>query len=107
MADIQVHPPTLRQASGALQTTAAQTAAAPGHWLDASFTAAGDLSGWESGAALNDCAQGWQAHIVSVTQQLQTYADQLHASADSYDAVNQEAARRFQQALADLNAKGQ
>ncbi|MFF7634139.1 WXG100 family type VII secretion target [Kitasatospora sp. NPDC008050] len=106
MNDIQVHPDTLRAAATSVEGTADRTAPALGHWLDASFRAAGGLTGWESGGALNDCTQGWQAHISAVLQQLQSYADQLRTSANSYDAVDQEAARRFRQAVADLNAQG-
>ncbi|WP_327067565.1 hypothetical protein OG500_17255 [Kitasatospora sp. NBC_01250] len=60
MNDIRVHPDTLRTAAAAVQDTTAGTGPARGHWLDASFTAAGGMTGWEPGGALGDCTHGWQ-----------------------------------------------
>ncbi|GAA1262664.1 hypothetical protein GCM10009665_60390 [Kitasatospora nipponensis] len=104
MNDINVRPEGLRTTSASVRTTSGQLAPKAGHWLDASFAAQAPYTGWESAGALNDAANAWQTHIASVVQQLQTYADQIDQSANAYDAVNQEATRRFNQALSDLNA---
>jgi uncharacterized protein YukE len=106
MNDIHVRTDALRQSANGLQDAAEQVGPASGHWLDASFTAAATLAGWESGSALKDCADAWQTHMKSVVDQLHTYAEQLRDSAHSYDAADQEATRRLGAALTDLNAAG-
>jgi uncharacterized protein YukE len=104
MYDISVHPDTLRSSASGIQDAAGQTGAAAGHWLDASASAAASLAGWQSGAALKDCADNWQTHIKSIVDQLHVYAGQLRDSAQSYEVTDQEASRRLSAALSDLNS---
>ncbi|WP_371479902.1 hypothetical protein [Kitasatospora sp. NBC_00315] len=104
MFDIRIRPDGLHQASGALGATSAHVGERSGHWLDGSLIAAGAYPEWAAGPALQECAQAWQTHMTSVVQQLQTYSEQLRDSAHSYDAANEEAGRRFDQAARDLNA---
>ncbi len=104
MFDIHIRPEGLHRASGALSTTSAHLGQRSGHWLDGSLSAAAAYPHWEAGPALRECAQAWQAHMASVVQQVQTYAEQLRDSAHSYDAANEEAGRRFDLAAADLDA---
>jgi uncharacterized protein YukE len=106
MNDIVLNPDGVRSASASVRTNSDRLAPAVGHWLDASYPAASAYAGWESAGALHDAADAWQTHISAVVQQLQTYADQIDQSANAYVDVNREAARRFQQALADLNPQG-
>ncbi|MEV4611187.1 type VII secretion target [Kitasatospora sp. NPDC049258] len=104
MHDIHVRTAGLHSASEAVRTSSTQLGGRTGHWLDGSLTAAAAHGEWWSGPALRECADAWQTHMTSVVQQLHTYADQLRDSAHSYDAAEQEAARRLDQASRDLNA---
>ncbi|MFE0462049.1 hypothetical protein ACFW1A_22655 [Kitasatospora sp. NPDC058965] len=104
MNDIQIHPDGVRGSARAVRDTADQTGPAAGHWLDSSLAVAGAEPTWQCAGALTRCTNAWQSHLDQIVAQLHTCADQLQQSADSYDAANAEAGRRFQQALADLNA---
>ncbi|MFG2905720.1 type VII secretion target [Kitasatospora sp. NPDC048286] len=101
MNHIHVQTHALRQSANGL-TEAAKTFGPVGHWLDDSHTAADSMSAWDSGPALKDCADVWQAHVKSVVDQLHVYSQQLHDSAHSYDQADQEYARRLESALNDL-----
>ncbi|MGW3228257.1 type VII secretion target [Kitasatospora sp. NPDC001095] len=101
MNHIHVQTHALRQSANGL-TEAAKTFGPVGHWLDDSHTAADSMSAWDSGPALKDCADAWQAHVKSVVDQLHVYSQQLHDSAHSYDQADQEYARRLESALNDL-----
>ncbi|MDH6117306.1 uncharacterized protein YukE [Kitasatospora sp. GAS204A] len=102
--DIQIHPGGVRTTAAAVNTIADQSSPAAGHWLDDSLTVAQAQPAWQSSAALVTCTDNWQAHLNGIVSQLQTYSAQLSQSADSYDAADAEAQRRFAQSLTDLNA---
>lgn len=101
MNHIHVQTHALRQSANGL-TEAAKGFGPVGHWLDNSHTAADGMSAWDSGPALKDCADAWQAHVKAVVDQLHLYSTQLHDSAHSYDQADQEYARRLDAALGDL-----
>jgi hypothetical protein len=102
--DIHIRTDALRQSATGLRTVAGSVGPKAGHWLDDSYAAALSHGGWESAGAVSACAQAWQDHMNTVVQQLHGYADQLDASAGSYDAADAETSRRLQQALTDLDA---
>ncbi|WAL71132.1 type VII secretion target [Kitasatospora sp. YST-16] len=104
MNDIHVEPNALNLSADGMQGVAEHMGRA-GHWLDDSFTAASTLNGWESGAALRDCADAWQTHMLGTVRQLQEYADKLRQSAHSYTTAEQESTRRISAALADLGSR--
>ncbi|MDH6115958.1 type VII secretion target [Kitasatospora sp. GAS204B] len=104
MNDIQVHPDGVRGTARAVRAISDQASPTADHLLDDSLTVAQAQPAWQSSSALTTCATNWQARLNDIVGQLRAYSDQLNQSANSYDAADAEAGRRFQQAVADLNA---
>ncbi|MFI5531994.1 hypothetical protein ACIA8O_26020 [Kitasatospora sp. NPDC051853] len=70
--------------------------------LDSSETAGAADAGWRSAATLRECAGDWERHMVLLADRLQRLSEQLHTSADGYDAADAEAEARMRAAMTDL-----
>ncbi|WP_407990076.1 hypothetical protein [Kitasatospora sp. CMC57] len=70
--------------------------------LDSSETAGTLDPGWSSAATLRECAGDWERHMVLLADRLQRLSEQLHGSADEYDAADAEADARMRAAMSDL-----
>ncbi|MEV4744228.1 type VII secretion target [Streptomyces sp. NPDC049555] len=107
-ANINVGTTYVRQGAGGTRTAAETALENLGHSLDSSDTAADGHHGWTSAAALKQCATAWENHMVDLAKQMNTMAENLHSSANAYDATDlqaKDAISRLHHALSDFAGK--
>ncbi|MEV6207923.1 type VII secretion target [Kitasatospora sp. NPDC051914] len=98
--DIATH--GLRRAGQSMAELSARTKGRLSGALDSSEAVRGTDGGWSSAAALGACAAEWERHMVSLADRMQQLSDQLHSSADGYDAADAEAEARMRAAMNEL-----
>ncbi|MGW4645438.1 type VII secretion target [Kitasatospora sp. NPDC004289] len=102
MQDIGISTDGVRRAGTSMGELSGQTRSRLSGALDSSETAGSADPGWSSAAALRECAADWERHMVVLADRLQRLSEQLHSSADGYDAADAEAEARMRAAMTEL-----
>ncbi|KQV11671.1 MULTISPECIES: type VII secretion target [unclassified Kitasatospora] len=92
----------VRRAGDSMGELSGQTKSRLSGALDSSETAGSLDAGWSSAATLRECAGDWERHMVVLADRMQQLSEQLHSSANSYDAADAEADARMRAAMTDL-----
>ncbi|MBB4894674.1 hypothetical protein FHS39_003732 [Streptomyces olivoverticillatus] len=86
--DINIKTDQVRQGAGGTESAAHTALENLRRSLDSSDTAADGHHGWTAAAALKQCATAWEDHMVDLAKQMNTMAENLHSSANAYDATD-------------------
>lgn len=81
---LAVRPEVLEAEASALNSAALQVESAVRRGLGELVAAAGDLAGWRTGSALEECAAAWAARLAVVVTALDGHAGRLRVSARNY-----------------------
>ncbi|MER5867684.1 hypothetical protein [Kitasatospora sp. NPDC002040] len=92
----------VRRAGDSMGELSGQTKGRLAGALDSSETAGALDPAWSSAATLRECAGDWERHLVVLADRMQRLSEQLHSSANEYDAADAEADARMRAAMTDL-----
>jgi hypothetical protein len=102
MPDVNITTSGVRRVGDSMGELSGQTKSRLSGALDSSETAGSLDAGWSSAATLRECAGDWERHMVVLADRMQRLSEQLHSSANEYDAADAEADARMRAAMSDL-----
>ncbi|KOG85691.1 type VII secretion target [Streptomyces varsoviensis] len=106
--DIEIKTRQVRRGGEGTQSAAEKAMESLGKFFDSSETVAGNDHGWASAGALKRCATAWENHLIDLAKQMNRMAENLHRTANDYDATDRQARdamRRLQHGLDDFGGK--